>query len=274
MRYLGLFFALTVIFLTAMPVAAQLLHATDASRPSFDVTSVKPSNPDATGLNFQLSPMKFAARHASLRDLIKFAYHVKSDDQLSGAPSWWSKEYFDVEAKASPAEIDTFNTLRPDRKMDFTRLLLQSLLEDRFHLKVAFETRPLAAYALVVVKHGAKLTEVQSSTTSPALGRPLLPSIGKSGADQLTATGVPMAMVADWLSFREEIGNRVVVDQTGLKGNYDFVLKGISFGQSPSEDSATSIFTAVQEQLGLKLEPAKLPVEVLVIRHVERPSEN
>jgi uncharacterized protein (TIGR03435 family) len=84
---------------------------------------------------------------------------------------------------------------------------------------------------------------------------------------------MPMREMADWLSRFDEVGNRVVVDETGLKGNYDWVLNGVSPASS-NDPSVTSIFTALQEQLGLKLVSQKAPVEVLVIDHVERPSEN
>lgn len=82
-----------------------------------------------------------------------------------------------------------------------------------------------------------------------------------------------MNLTADWLSRFDEVGNRLVVDETGLKGTYDFVLNGVSMRPAPDE-SVTSIFTALQEQLGLKLEPQKAPVEVLVIDHVEKPTPN
>jgi uncharacterized protein (TIGR03435 family) len=100
-----------------------------------------------------------------------------------------------------------------------------------------------------------------------------LPSLSKTGQDQITATACPTSMMADWLSRLDEVGSRLVVDETGLKGNYDFMLNGISVGLS-AKGTTTSIFTALKEQLGLKLGPQKAPVEILVIDHVDHPPGN
>jgi uncharacterized protein (TIGR03435 family) len=257
-----------------------------ASLPTFEVATIKPNNDVKPGLRFMLNPANFAATHASVKDLIKFAYHFKSDDQIEGAPSWLGSEFYDVQAKASDAEAEAYKKLPFDQKMQQPRLMVQALLSDRFGLKASMQTRERPVYALVVAKGGPKLREAEVSPLPPPGTPPPagahLPQLRPTGHNQFTASAWPMNMMADWLSFFSELGNRIVIDDTGLKGNYDFVLNGVSQappqpqgadGASPDE-TPTSIFTALQEQLGLKLEPRKAPVQVLVIDHVERPSPN
>ena len=188
-----------------------------------------------------------------------------------------SSEYFDIQAKPSDSEREAFAKLPLPKNMEEGALLVQSLLADRFHLKVSFKTEELPVYALVVAKDGPKLKQVEISPF-PAPGTPVppgahFPHLGPTGPNQLTATAMPMNFMTAWLSQFDELGNRIVVDETGLKGNYDWVLNGVSMAPS-ADSSVTSIFTALQEQLGLKLVSQKAPVEVLVIDHAERPSEN
>jgi len=268
------------------PLSAQLLHATGTTAPSFEVATIKPNKEERPGPNIQFSPANFVARHSSFKDLIKIAYHVKSDDQLAGTTSWMNSEFFDIQAKASESEIAELNKLDFQQRMEQSQMMLQSLLADRFQLKVSFRTEELPVYGLVVAKGGSRLKEVELSPFPPPGTPPPpgahLPRIGRTGPNQYTASAWPMNGLADWLSHFDELGNRVVIDETGFKGNYDFVLNGISMGPLPppdpngptTEQSITSIFTALQEQLGLKLEPRKAPVEVLVIDHAEQPSPN
>ena len=256
------------------------------SSPTFEVATIKPNNDQKPGLRIMLNPANFGTTHSSLQDLIKFAYHFKSDDQIEGAPSWAGTEFYDIQAKASDAEVEAFKKMTFDQRFEQMRLMLQALLSDRFQLKTTMQMRERPVYALVVAKGGSKLKEVEAAPfpqpgTPPPAGAHL-PQLRPTGHNQFTASAWPMNMMADWLSFFSELGNRIVIDDTGLKGNYDWVLNGVS--QQPpqpqgadaatADDPPTSIFTALQEQLGLKLEPRKAPVQVLVIEHVEKPSAN
>ena len=265
--------------LHAMQANAPLLHPTTNPRPSFEVATIKPSKDLnlSPGAHIQLSPAHFGATHSSPKELIKFAYQVKSNDQIVGGPSWMGSEYFDIQAKASESEIEAFNKLPFPKKIEEIKLLIQSLLADRFQLKVSFKTEDLPVYALVVTKDGPKFKEVEPSPFPPPGTPPPpgahLPSLRRTGPNQTTASAMPISEMVAWLSEFDELGSRVVVDETGLKANYDWVLNGVSPGPS-TDPSVTSIFTALQEQLGLKLVPQKAPVEVLVIDQVERPSEN
>jgi len=175
-----------------------------------------------------------------------------------------------------------------DQQLPRIMLMLQSALEERFQLRVRHESREISVYVLVVAKGGPKLTPTTlppfdpDHPSDPEIRRPNAPEYG-----QFIATGAPIASILGTVS--RELGGQIVLDQTGLKGEYDFTLKwtpgaglpasspdtGQDSGTAPLPDpSGTSIFTALQEQLGLKLETKKAPVDVLVIAHVERPSPN
>jgi bla regulator protein blaR1 len=263
--------------LRAAEIPGALLHAGSGPLPSFEVATIKPSSEDRASFWIRMSPEAFAAKHTSMKDLIKYAYHVKSNDQILGSPAWANSQFFDIEAKASESEIAGLAKLPFDQRMDESRLMVQSLLAERFHLNAHFEARELPVFDLTLAKGGPKLKEVVADPFPPP-GTPPPPgahltSIGMRTAGRITGTAVPMRMMADWLSNFDELGNRVVMDDTGLKGTYDFTLDGVSIG--PSQDpSVTSIFTALQEQLGLKLVPRKATIEVLVVDHVEEPSPN
>ncbi|HSZ17804.1 MAG TPA: M56 family metallopeptidase, partial [Terracidiphilus sp.] len=269
--------------LHAMQAPAELVHASSGPVPTFEVASIKPNHDTRPGRMIGMSPTGFTAKHASLKELIGFAFGMRGDDQLIGAPSWANSEFFDIEAKVSEADIEAAKTLSMEQKRNQLCLMVQSLLADRFALKTNIETRELPVYALVVANGGVKMKEVQVDPFPPAGTPPPpgahLPRLMKTGPTQYTATAFPIGEIPHWLSHFDELGNRVVVDQTGLKGNFDFVLNGISLGsiegnhEAPDEPT-TSIFTALQEQLGLKLESRKTPVEVLIVDHAEQPSAN
>ena len=249
--------------LHAMQAPTQLVHATSGSVPAFDVVSIKPNHDTTPRRLIWLSPSGFTAKRASLREMIGMAYGVKGDDQVTGGPSWMNSEYYDVEAKESEADNEAANKLTMDQRRTQLSLMLQSMLADRFALKTTIETRDLPVYALVVAKGGPKIREVQVDPfplpgTQPPPGAHL-PRLMTTDSRQWTASAFPMGEFTHFLSSFEELGNRVVIDETGLKGNYDFVLSGDSMRPQPADgnreepaEPATSIFTALQEQLGLK----------------------
>jgi uncharacterized protein (TIGR03435 family) len=215
----------------------------------FDVASIKRSDPAHFGAQTFFSPGgKFSAVTASVKSLVCFAYQLRPH-QVAGGPAWFDTEVFDVSAKTEgPA---SYEQLFP---------MVQALLADRFQLRFHRETREQPVYALVLGRNGPKFQAAKSA------GR----GVGGGGKGRLSGNGADMATFASALSGK--LG-RSVLDRTGLKGVYDFLLTW-----TPDEEQATdpglSLFTATQEQLGLKLESAKGPVEVLVIDHAERPSEN
>jgi bla regulator protein blaR1 len=256
--------------------------------PAIEVASIKP-NKSGTGMTMlRTTPVGFSASNVSLKALIQQAYGVE-ENQILGAPSWLGSERYDMEAKVASSDTDALHDLNPDQR----RLMLQPLLADRFQLKVHTELRDLPVLALVVAKGGPKLHEAKPGDTYPN-GLKGFDGEGGSGMmlmrpGQLTAQGLDFSSVAKLLS--QQLG-RTVQDKTGLTGKYDFTLQwkpdrdpspmpgAPQPGQQgpgatlSTDSSEASIFTAVQEQLGLKLESRKAPVEVLVIDHVEAPSEN
>lgn len=269
------------ILLNAQQPTAKLLHPTGSTPPSFEVATIKPNNDAGPGFRLQLSPTGLKATHASLRNLIAFAWSMKSDAQLIGAPAWSASEFFDVQAKASEADIESAKPLPMDAQMNNLRLKVQSLITERFQLKPHFETRELPIYALVVDKGGIKMKEVVPDPP-PAPGAPPnpgahRPQLRPTGPNQITATAWPIGEMTNWLSHLDEISGRIVVDETELTGHYDWVLDQIALSPAAAanpDQLTVSIFKALPDQLGLRLEPGKAPLEVTVIDGVEEPSPN
>jgi uncharacterized protein (TIGR03435 family) len=200
--------------------------------------------------------------------LIHEAYGV-NDSQISGGPNWINEDLFDVEAiplassessKFSPATPKTAPT--PEMLM-----MLRNLLADRFQLKLRTESKMGSGFALTVGAHGTKLTETKNHEAFKVV------SYGRTGKaalpDFMDAENASMSMFAAWLA-REF--HCPVLDQTGIKGEFDFKFEYASDTSEP--DSGPSLFSTIQEQLGLKLVSIKTPIEILVIDHAEKPSGN
>jgi len=250
--------------------------------PAFEVASIKPNHSADHRTMFQMTPGgRLTANNISVKMLMMMAYQIK-DNQISGAPGWMESEHYDISAKPEGSA-----------DQEQIRLMMQSLLADRFQLKFHRETKEQTIYALVVDKNGPKLKE--STGEGDLLGP--APEGGRGagrggrqgvriGRGQLEAQGAQVSMLANQLS---NVLGRQVIDKTGLTGSYDFKLtwapdenQGIRVpGDNPGAappaapaDAGPSIFAAVQEQLGLKLESQKGPVEIFTIDHVEKASEN
>jgi uncharacterized protein (TIGR03435 family) len=257
---------------------------------SFEVASIKPNHSGEVRFFVGWQPGRFNATGMTVKFLITLAYDVK-DFQVSGGPSWVNSERYDIDAKEPDSIAQEMDKLPREQRQQLARSMLQSLLADRFQLKLTRGTKELPAYALVVAKNGPKLQEAKPVDTPPDApsgpnGHPRGPMM-RIGRGELNAQGVGLGFLASVLS--QQLG-RQVLDQTGLKGNYDLTLKwtpeqgeGMMMGgpggpppdgAPPPDASGPSIFTALQEQLGLRLEATKAPAEALTIDHVERPSEN
>jgi uncharacterized protein (TIGR03435 family) len=259
--------------LAAAPCAAT---AQTASPLSYDVASIKPSKaPEGSTLLFRLGA--FTAKGLTLKSLLRGAYGIE-DDQISGAPKWVGSQTYDIEAKVDGADAATLEKLSEDQ----AKLMFQSFLRDRFQLKVHWETKQLPILALVVAKGGPKLQQAKPGDTYPdGIKGPDGKAEGHAGmmmwgTGRLTGQGIPIGNLVSPLT--QELG-RIVQDKTGLTGNYDIELRWTTDDAAPDSRSASdspgpSIFTAMQEQLGLKLESQRAPVQVLVIDHVEQPPPN
>ncbi|MFZ0340571.1 MAG: TIGR03435 family protein [Terracidiphilus sp.] len=257
---------------------AQLVHPDGGARPSFEVATIKPSHGDGP-TNYGIAEGRFNAENATVAELIKLAYKVESDDQLQKGPDWTNSDRFDIEAKTTDEDGIALEKLAPTERFDQYRLMVQSLLAERFKLAVSTREKVLPVYALVVGGNGPKLTATATGTRH-------MPWLWGGSRGDLTAKSVSMDFFAGWLSGRADAGGRVVVDKTGLNGIYDFTLKWTPMGTATMESTGSaaggpapeatgpSLLTVLEAQLGLKLEPAKAPVQVLVIDHVEQPSAN
>lgn len=249
-------------------VAGQVFGQPPVAQLKFEVASVKPSAPDALGMFIRYLPgggLRFSG--ATLRNLISIAYGVLPF-QISGGPKWIDADRFDIDARLTTSDAappSNPGLTREDfRKADEG---LRSLLADRFLLTVHQDIREQPSFALVVAKGGAKL---QDSTGSENFIR----SVGRG---LIKGQAVAVGQLA--LNLANELG-RPVVDKTGLTGKYTFELKWDASVPSATQSSEAtdpeggSIFTALQEQLGLRLESQKGPVKVLVVDRAERPSAN
>jgi bla regulator protein BlaR1 len=256
-------------------IRAQTETTSGASVPSFEVVSIKLNRSGDDKFRLGTAAGRFTTTGTTTKALIAWAFNVKNF-QLTGGPGWINSEKYDIDAKIEDSLANELQKLTPDQRGDQIRLMVQSLLADRFKLKVNHATKELPVYALVVAKNGPKVTESQEYRGMMRM----------SARGQLTATGIPIRYLTDAIS--REL-DRVVLDQTGLKGNYDFTLQWTPEIPTPagagdgsqgtpntplSNSSAPSLFTALQEQLGLRLESTKGPVQTLVIDHIEEPSAN
>jgi len=233
--------------------------------PVFDVVSIKPNRSGSGSMGIETHNDSYSATNVSLKRLLQDAYGIR-EDLISGGPGWAESTSFDINAKVVDPNLDELKKLTGEQR----RSMLQSFLADRFQLKVHIETKALPVYELVIAKGGLKFHEAASGNGSADGGR--TPGMWIHN-NELTATAIPLTSLAAMLSRQL---HRTVLDKTELTGKYDLDLKWApEDGQGPSPDSsAPSIFTALQEQLGLKLQSSKGPVETLVIDHVEMPSEN
>jgi uncharacterized protein (TIGR03435 family) len=213
---------------------------------AFDVASVRPNSSAVNEGSISRDGGRLTATNFSLRDLIAFAYSIPTgrDYELSG-PAWLEDRKFDIAA-----------TLPPETSRDGLREMLRTLLNERFYLKTHTETRKLNSYALMVAKNGPKLP-VTSTTSDGAF---------VFGDDHISASGFSMAGLANRLSGPVFKLDRPVVDLTGIKGTFDFMLNWSPDGIATTEGHpGASIFTALQEQLGLKLVARRLAFKIVVI---------
>ena len=250
------------------PPAPVRMHA-DA-KPEFAVATIKPSQPDAPRGGYGIRGQDVTTTNVTVSWMIKLAYNVHAN-QISGGPSWLDSERYDTVGRSdTPGE--------PNR--DQMKLMIQKLLGDRFQLRFHTEKKELPVYAMVVAKGGSKLT---ASAGDPNA----FPGIGfgrEPGVISLAGRNTGLNSVANGL--QSNILDKPVVDQTGLTGRYDFQLRftpdaiqlanfgGLAPANAADPNPPPDIFTAFEQQLGLKLQATKAAVDVMVIDRIERPSPN
>jgi uncharacterized protein (TIGR03435 family) len=236
---------------------------------SYEVVSIKPYKQTEAGMFMWTSfnPDSFSCQGCSFKSLMFNAFPIVMPEQLVGGPSWADSDSFVVNAKMDEETAAALKKLSRDQSRQVRQQMMQDLLADRFQLKFHKETRELPIYNLVVAKAGLK---IEATPEGKDIGYSM-------GPGNLKGTGIELDNLA--FSLSGEVG-RKIVNQTGLSGRYNIDLKwqpdsmAAGAGNSPGADALPDLFTALQEQAGLKLEPAKGPVDVYVIDHVEKPSEN
>jgi uncharacterized protein (TIGR03435 family) len=262
----------------ALPLCAQ--GAAPSTPPAYDVVAIKPHDPSDGSTRIITQPDGYTASNVGLKLLIQIAYKLQTPDLISGLPAWANSARFDIQAKMDEDVVATLNKTRKEEQDTQRSAMLQLLLADRFQLKVHHETKDLPIYSLTIAKGGFKFKPADPNNTY-ANGHKGPDGVSHGGSmwmrdGQMTTQGVPLSVFASWLS---QTLHRQVADNTGLPGNYDMTLRWssdevASVQQDPTTTSAPSIFTALQEQLGLKLESTKGPVDTIVIDHIEKPSAN
>ena len=267
-------FSLFVFPLLASALAAQVVKS-DGPKPQFEVATVRPNKSGDVNASIRIQPGgRLTATNQTLRNLIRNAFNLQPD-QMIGGPDWMASDRYDVVAKIADADLNEKGMAPAPQVM----LRVQSLLEDRFQMMTHWETRDLPVYALVVATEGKLGPKLKVHTGDCDLTGKSLPPPGSPAMNcgtrsnmtpasaKVTGSGISMEIFARTLAGGT---GRNVIDKTGLAGSYDLELE---FTPDQSADNVgASLFTAIQEQLGLKLDSQRAPVEVLVIDRLERPT--
>jgi bla regulator protein BlaR1 len=265
--FAALLFAITLLL--AHPAPAQLAHKGPAAAIAlaktvapYDVATIKQNKSVEQSGGIQVHDNVFLASNVTLEFILQFVYDIKGD-RITGLTGPVTSLHLDVTAKVLPSADGT----QPKRTDSQLLAMMIPLLADRFHLKAHVEPKIASVYDLVVAKGGVKLKLDPSERTGSNW------NMGGENTDKvLTAKSVSMDDLANILSDETE---RTVINKTGLTGHSDITLKwSDEVAVTQGDANSVSIFTAIQDQLGLKLQPSKGPVDSLVIDHVEMPSEN
>lgn len=245
---------LTLALATLLPLSMSF-----AQQPArhFEITAVRENRSGSerdSGVN--INGTKISATNLSLRIMMQQAYGVL-DFQIIGGPNWLSTARFDLQADTGDGQ--------PISNAEFGPML-QQLLADRFHLTVHHETRPMKEYALTIANGGPRL---QVTTGQPQNSMQGINQNATQGTAKMIGSGIPISALAYRIAQQRPFRGNLVIDKTGLTGFYDITLEW-----EAGDNAASSLITSLQQQLGLKLIYQKMPVDVLVIDHAEKPSEN
>jgi uncharacterized protein (TIGR03435 family) len=241
------------------------------ANPAFEVATIKPSKPGARGKGFGYRANQFMTFNTNMNDLVAFAYGLHSK-QIVGAPAWFGTDLFDIAGKPDVEGQPNLHQME---------LMVAKLLPDRFALKFHHEQRELSVYIITVAPGGPKMTKTSSAPNAQQ-------GFGLRGFGDLMVRNMNMSEFASWM--QSGIMDKPVVDHTGLTDKYDFTLKWTpddsQFAQfrgtnpnmatraTDNPDAPPSLYTAMPEQVGLKIEAGKAMDDVIVIDHVEQPSPN
>ncbi len=236
--------------------------------PVYDVVSIVPNNSDSGNMSFEGHDATFTATNVRFKNLLSNAFDVR-EDLISGLPGWAESARYDLKAKIVDPDLPTLKKLTEEQR----DAMLAGILTDRFHLKVHTESKQLPIYNLVVTPHGPKFKP--SADQDPKHG-------GMRASDH--DADIEASRISALLVLLAGSLHRTVIDQTHLTALYDMHLTwapdrpaaaaGLDDGRNPAADTGPSLFSALEDQLGLKLVPAKGPVTTLVVDHIEPPTPN
>lgn len=280
LRSLSLILFVLILILLAITGAAVCQQT-----PSYEVATIRASMPGSKNHDWDRSLNRLSIKGYTLRSVIERAYGLKSNSQIIGGPKWLDDQHFDIEAKTDDTEAARLRDLDRSSREDEYRLLLQSLLAERFKLATTRDVRNLPVYALVVTKSGTKLpstspvvkTEKQSGVAQGSASKDAQKTQGYSISSEgghVKATNISMDAFVEWLSRLHETDSRVVVDKTGLTGRYNFEFNWApDHGAGIPEDAPDpGLFTALKEELGLELKAEKSHVDVIGVQSVGEPA--
>ncbi|HEY9138794.1 MAG TPA: TIGR03435 family protein [Terriglobus sp.] len=281
---------LTALLAQQEPVP--LIHPV-SPMPSFSVVTIRPIKP---GEEDRLGSIQADSYHAAadlMQHVLSYAFGLGYEQELEGGPSWIQTKRFDILGKLDDEEASAFRKLSRDDRDEQMRLMVQSMLKERFHLSYHFETREMPVYRLQIAKNGF---QCPSDTTSPsAIADPVRPRFRWSAPPpppppppgwqppspaemkkleqtlHLRTKGWPFWLLVAVLGHQPELNGKPVIDETGLDGAYACDMQ---WSREGSEGTGQYLFQAIQDQLGLKLTPSKGKVEVLVVDSIDQPSEN
>ena len=257
-----------ILILLLLPLSGFAQTPTQATvpTPAYDVVSITPNKANAGSTYWNSQDSTFTGTNLNAKMLVSFAFGI-SEDLISGLPAWAGSVRYDINAKIVDPDLPTLKKLTDKQHND----MLAQVLADRFSLKSHTESKKLPVYNLVLAPHGSKLklSALQDQTKGT----------WTSNVGDFTGTTIPISAITDFLASHLQ---RTVIDKTNLTGFYDLhltwapespaAIAGQDTGQT--EDTGPSLFSALQDQLGLKLIPAKGPVPTLVIDHIEPPTPN
>ncbi|HEY1580137.1 MAG TPA: TIGR03435 family protein [Terracidiphilus sp.] len=251
-----------VVVISAIGAASQAAPSTPPATPkTYEVVSIKPTDPGVRGASVQGLPDGFRDINMRIEIFVEGAYDMPNGDHTVGMPSWAKSQGYDIEAKVDAGTAEAWKSLSNKERWKQEQPLMQAMLADRCKLKVHFETKEMPAYNLVIAKGGLKMKEAaldEKTTESMRDG-------------DLTVRAMPI----ENLIYAIPSDGRLIIDKTGLGDKkFDFDLKWTPENRRVDGDSGPSLFTALEEQLGLKLVPSKAPGKILVIDHIEKPSPN
>jgi uncharacterized protein (TIGR03435 family) len=261
----ALLFACSCLWAGAQATPASPTTAA-ALGPDFGVATVKPNDTGSGSTRISINDDLLQATNVRLDSMLEIAFDIRRDE-IIGLPHWAQVNHYDITAKVVDMTPEQLRGLSDAQR----RAMLQSLLEQRFHLKSHVESRTLPLLKLTVDKAGIKFTEYQN----PPEGQEDKKGNMSVNNEVMTATGIPMRSLVRFLSSQTHMP---VVDETGLKGNYNFSMKWQRDDQGTDaglhDQGLPTLYAALPEQLGLKLESGKGPVDVLVVDNIDQPSGN